>query len=64
MLFAVHYILFRMSKYSNDKFNRVLKNFKNKEAFRTTINSSKSIFGGAYAIEERFDIYLSYCLKY
>jgi len=53
-----------MSKYSNDKFNRVLKNFKNKEAFRTTINSSKSIFGGAYAIEERFDIYLSYCLKY
>jgi len=64
MLFAVHYILFRISKYTNDKFNRILKNSKSVENFRTTVNTPKSIFNLNHSTNKRFYIYVSSCLKY
>ena len=64
MLFALHYFLFRVIKYTNDKFNRVLKNFKLAEANRTVINTAKTVFHYNTLAERRYNFYLSCCLKY
>lgn len=64
MLFAVHYFLFRITKYTNDKFNRILKNFRLPESSRTVLNTPKTVFLLNFSIEKRFNAYLSSCLKY